>query len=328
MHRHTCKLLIMQITHHRTPAFFGLKSDGFSSHPARLNAKSAKQAFTLIELLVVIAIIAILAAMLLPALAKAKDKAFGAACLSNTKQMGIGIILYADDHDNVFPQPKQWWTGGPYKNANGANCGGEWKGTGINIDANTPAPLISAYIPNNKIWVCPKRKRGLTCVGIPGDWDPSITGFLSYGFNQLGVFGSVGNDGNMLNAKPFKSTSVSRPSEVVTITDISGSNDPNNGGGGCWLDTYWSGTSGPGSSGVSDCRVQTAYAKHSSRVNVLYVDAHCAPSKPSALTWGNFSGNLGPDVPIPSASGITQHSDQSISIPGKDGVEWNTTPEY
>jgi prepilin-type N-terminal cleavage/methylation domain-containing protein len=59
--------------------------------------------FTLIELLVVIAIIAILAAVLFPVFAKAREKARQIACLSNTKQLGLGFIQYSQDNDEQLP---------------------------------------------------------------------------------------------------------------------------------------------------------------------------------------------------------------------------------
>jgi prepilin-type N-terminal cleavage/methylation domain-containing protein/prepilin-type processing-associated H-X9-DG protein len=70
-----------------------------------------KRAFTLIELLVVIAIIAILAAILFPVFAQARQKARQATCLSNLKQLGMGVTMYVGDYDEVLPmmvdQPAQ-----------------------------------------------------------------------------------------------------------------------------------------------------------------------------------------------------------------------------
>ena len=71
-----------------------------------------RRGFTLIELLVVIAIIAILAAILFPVFARAREKARQTSCLSNCKQLGLGVLMYAQDYDELLAMNYNDGTGG------------------------------------------------------------------------------------------------------------------------------------------------------------------------------------------------------------------------
>lgn len=147
--------------------------------------KVRSSAFTLIELLVVIAIISILAAILFPAFASAKAAAKGIVCISTLKQMGLAIVMYVDDHDELyFPAaeydplpgyaPQKPWIG--YDNNNGPLVGGFY-GSVINAPQNQIHPgSIDPYLKS------PDLKR---CPNMPAEWQTSYavngfrTGFAS-----------------------------------------------------------------------------------------------------------------------------------------------------
>ena len=119
----------------------------------KLQQKRKRRAFTLIELLVVIAIISILASILFPVFARARENARRTSCMSNMKQMGLGIIQYVQDYDDTYPQA--YW----YKN-NAGDSGGymQWSG------------MIQPYVRNTQLFVCPSDPNG----GLPPTNPPDL----------------------------------------------------------------------------------------------------------------------------------------------------------
>jgi len=184
-----------------------------------LRSTKARTGFTLIELLVVIAIIAILAAILFPVFAQARAAARKASCLSNLKQLGLGVRMYSQDYDEIYP----YWS---------------WSDnyTGTGNFRSLWYVAIFPYVKNTGLYKCPSDVNAWGQASTDGYWwnvpkaqrlkdapmfeDPNVQPgaaeaklIISYGMGESFHNGSIGGGGALNDA------AVNKPAETAMLAD-------------------------------------------------------------------------------------------------------------
>jgi prepilin-type N-terminal cleavage/methylation domain-containing protein/prepilin-type processing-associated H-X9-DG protein len=174
-----------------------------------------RRAFTLIELLVVIAIIAILAAILFPVFAQAREKARMTACLSNMKQIGLGLMMYTQDYDETFP----------YIRFHGQDAN---KGSHTYIWRNA----IEPYLKSIDVMACPSNPFSRTNPGQPGTnppkkgdnaegWEvePGLRMPVSYAMNSCAETWYPADTSQGRSSPPLTQAGVPRPADTIAICE-------------------------------------------------------------------------------------------------------------
>jgi prepilin-type N-terminal cleavage/methylation domain-containing protein/prepilin-type processing-associated H-X9-DG protein len=185
---------------------FGIRiSFGFRPSAFGFQAARARPAFTLIELLVVIAIIAVLAALLLPALSRAKSKARATQCIGNLRQWGLAYRLYADDNKDFLPRRGQG-----VKPLDQIDRPEDW------FNALPPYLSLPSYqqLFTNGQRFQPGAHSVFVC---PVATDPGSNHFLPYAMNM-----NLCPWGNSGQSEATKFNDVSHPAQVVALADAPG----------------------------------------------------------------------------------------------------------
>ena len=227
-------------------------------------------AFTLIELLVVIAIIAILAAILFPVFAQAREKARQAACLSNTKQIGLGLMQYVQDYDETMPLPGYF----PNRTAPEPYAGRRsWRSD------------IQPYIKNTGVFQCPSYR-------FPNSFTPEVRADFKDSLDEqagipLGYAGSLfwAHQNFAPNGRAI--AEVTRPASIIAAMESRYAFADM----GTWtVEWTWNGPFKGVATG------QGAYITHTGKSNWIFFDGHVKAINPCA-TFGDLTKWKQGDVP-------------------------------
>jgi len=246
--------------------------------PVKSDLASQRVAFTLIELLVVIAIIAILAAILFPVFARARENARRSNCMSNLKQIGLGMMMYSQDYDDHL-------TASSLADDNIATPDGVVHATGLWTG------MIYPYIKSYQLFNCPSES---TEVWPDGGYDASI----SYGINYQSPNVCTSNCGVSMalpNVAGASLAAIDDTSETIIVTDSK-----------YYIEKFDHGQtaaqieSSANSSGTGACTHSSGpgynYAgcvsgRHLETVNVLFVDGHVKSLKTEKLVGSETVGS-------------------------------------